>query len=160
MYLRAATLQDLDAILAIEAQSFPSPWSRQNFLGELSHPHAHLLVAGPDPPAPGEVWGYILFWLVIDEMHLLNLAVHPARRRQGLGRRLLTHALAVARRHQAVTAWLEVRPSNQPALQLYRSLGFVQVASRPRYYSDTGEDALILALHFAAAPPDLLPADD
>lgn len=148
MHLRPATLQDLDGVLAIEVQSFPSPWSRQNFLGELANPHTHFLVAGPEPPAAWEVWGYIIFWLVIDEMHLLNLAVRPSRRRQGLGRRLLTQALAVARHQQATTAWLEVRPSNQPALHLYRSLGFVPVASRPRYYSDTGEDALILALHF------------
>ncbi len=154
MLIRPATAPDLEGVLAIERQSFPSPWSHQNFATELANCHSRFLVAGPDPPAPWEVWGYIVFWLVIDEMHLLNLAVHPSHRRRGIARRLLIHALALARRRRCVVAWLEVRPSNQPALNLYRSLGFTQISSRPRYYTDTGEDALILARRF---PPDSSP---
>ena len=81
-------------------------------------------------------------------MHILNLAVHPQRRRQGLARGLLSQAMTHARSLGAQVAWLEVRPSNQPALDLYHSLGFKEVGRRPRYYDDTQEDALLLAYYW------------
>lgn len=146
--IRRARLADVKAIGAIERQSFPTPWSRWIFLAELGHPLSHTLVAGPPPPEPWETWGYIIFWVVADEMHLLNLAVHPQRRHRGIARDLLTEALNQARALGAKVAWLEVRPSNQAALHLYESFGFKEVGRRPGYYDDTQEDAILLTRYW------------
>jgi ribosomal-protein-alanine N-acetyltransferase len=146
--IRRARLADVKAIGAIERQSFPTPWSRWIFLAELGHPLSHTLVAGPPPPAPWETWAYIIFWVVADEMHLLNLAVHPQRRHRGIARDLLTEALNQARALGAKVAWLEVRPSNQAALHLYESFGFKEVGRRPGYYDDTQEDAILLTRYW------------
>jgi ribosomal-protein-alanine N-acetyltransferase len=85
---------------------------------------------------------------VLEEMHIINLAVHPEHRRKGIARRLLTEGLAQARALGAELAWLEVRPSNAPARVLYESFGFKEVGRRPRYYDDTNEDALLLTLEW------------
>ncbi|MFZ5450607.1 MAG: ribosomal protein S18-alanine N-acetyltransferase [Thermodesulfobacteriota bacterium] len=133
---------------AIEKVSFPTPWSRFSFLTELGQSLSHTLVAGPRPPLRRQVWAYLIYWVVAEEMHILNLAVHPQRRRRGLARRLLAQAMTHARTLGAQVAWLEVRPSNQPALNLYHSLGFQEMGRRPRYYDDTQEDALLLAYYW------------
>jgi ribosomal-protein-alanine N-acetyltransferase len=146
--IRRAGLTDVKAIWAIEKQCFPSPWSRWSFLAELGHQFSHTLVAGPSSPESWETWGYIVFWVVAEEMHILNLAVHPRRRRHGIARALLTEALTQARELEAQVAWLEVRPSNNPALNLYGSFGFKEVGRRPRYYDDTQEDAILLAMYW------------
>jgi ribosomal-protein-alanine N-acetyltransferase len=86
--------------------------------------------------------------VVAEEMHILNLAVHPQHRRRGLARRLLTTAMTQARGLGAQVAWLEVRPSNHPALKLYELFGFKELGRRPRYYDDTQEDALLLACYW------------
>jgi ribosomal-protein-alanine N-acetyltransferase len=148
--LRQARLADVKAICRIEKQCFPTPWSRWSFLAELGHHLSHTLVAGPSPPTPWETWGYIVFWVVADEMHILNLAVHPHKRRRGVARALLSEALSQARDLKAQVAWLEVRPSNAPALQLYANFGFEEVGRRPRYYDDTQEDAILLARYWQA----------
>ncbi len=146
--IRQARLTDIRAILAIERESFPTPWSRWTFLAELKQPVSHFLVAGPSPAEPWQLWGYIIFWVVADEMHILNLAVHPKHRRRGIAWNLLVEALNQARAQGAQVAWLEVRPSNSAARTLYESFGFEEVGRRPRYYDDTQEDAILLALHW------------
>ena len=146
--IRKAGLADVKAIWAIEKLSFPTPWGRWSFVAELGHRYSHTLVAGPSPPEPFQVWGYLVFWVVEDEMHILNLAVHPEHRRRGIGRALLSEALRQARDLGAQVAWLEVRPSNVPARELYDSFGFKVACTRPRYYQDTQEDALLLTLYF------------
>jgi ribosomal-protein-alanine N-acetyltransferase len=146
LLIRRAGLADVSAMWAIETLSFPTPWSRWSFLAELGHRNSHMLVAGPPPPQPWQTWGYLIFWVVLEEMHIINLAVDPAHRRQGIARRLLTEGLAQARTLGAELAWLEVRPSNAPARALYESFGFKEVGRRPRYYDDTHEDALMLTL--------------
>jgi len=143
---RLARASDLLAIWAIERVSFPSPWPRTSFEEELNNPISYILLATSSPPASEEIWGYVVYWVVAGEMHILNLAVHPAYRRQGIARRLLQEALHRACQLGAKAAWLEVRPSNQAAQALYRDFGFKPVARRRRYYHNTGEDALILAL--------------
>ena len=105
-------------------------------------------MAGPPPPQRRQIWGYLIYWVVADEMHILNLAVHPQQRRRGLARRLLIDSMDHARQLGARVAWLEVRPSNAPALSLYHSLGFKEMGRRPRYYDDTQEDALLLAYYW------------
>ena len=146
--IRKARLADIRAIFAIEKESFPTPWSRWTFLAELNQPVSHFLVAGPSPPSPWQLWGYIIFWVVADEMHLLNLAVHPQHRRRGIAWNLLVEALNLARGQGARVAWLEVRPTNTAARTLYESFGFEEVGRRPRYYDDTQEDAILLALEW------------
>ncbi len=93
----------------------------------------------------GALVGYTLFWHVVDEVHLLNVAVAVSARRQGLGRALMLDLVAYARAHGIVRILLEVRASNAPALALYESMGFTRFNVRPRYYSD-GEDAIELQL--------------
>ena len=146
--IREAGLTDLKSVFAIEKESFPTPWSRWTFLAELNQSLGHFLVAGPPLSHPWELWGYIVFWLVADEMHLLNLAVHPEKRRRGVARVLLQEALRRSRALGAKGAWLEVRPSNTPALALYASFGFKEMGRRPRYYEDTQEDAILLVLEW------------
>lgn len=139
-----ANAADLDALVAIECQSFPSPWTRQNFAGELEQPFSRTLVARRTDSPGQEIVGYLIYWSIVDEMHILNLAVSPAWRRLGIARGLLQEAIRLARADHLQTAWLEVRPSNQAALALYQSLGFKPAMTRKGYYGDTGEDAVIL----------------
>jgi ribosomal-protein-alanine N-acetyltransferase len=149
LLIRRAGLADVTAIWAIETASFPSPWSRWSFLAELGQRNSHTLIAGPPSPQPWQTWGYLVFWVVLDEMHILNLAVHPGHRRRSIARRLMAEGLAQARTLGAELAWLEVRPSNLAALALYESFGFKEVGRRPRYYADTQEDALLLTLDWS-----------
>jgi len=136
------TARHLDAVMAIERASFGQPWRRELFAAELIHRRALPLVA---LTLPAEILaGYLCLWLVAEEAQVQNLAVHPAFRGRGVGRRLLTHGLAEARRRGCQLATLEVRPSNFQALALYRSLGFKEVGRRPRYYQAENEDALLL----------------
>jgi ribosomal-protein-alanine N-acetyltransferase len=144
-FIRPAGLTDVRSIWEIEKLSYPSPWSLWCFLAEYANSRSTILVAGPPPPEPWDTWGFAIFWVVADEMHLLNLAVHPAQRRRGISRVLLATALEQARGHGAAVVWLEVRPSNQAALSLYQSFGFEEVGIRRNYYTDNGEDALIYA---------------
>jgi len=143
--IRRAGLTDVRSLWEIEKLSYSSPWSLWCFLAEYANSKSTILVAGPPPPEDWETQGYIIYWVIADEMHLLNLAVHPAYRRQGISRSLLTAALVQARSQGAAVAWLEVRPSNRAALALYQSFGFKEVGVRPGYYTDNGEDALIFA---------------
>jgi [ribosomal protein S18]-alanine N-acetyltransferase len=154
LLIRRAGLADVAAIWAIEQLSFPTPWSRWSFLAELGHRNSHTLVAGPLAPQPWQTWGYLIFWVVLDEMHILNLAVHPHYRRRGIARRLLAQGLARARTLGAELAWLEVRPSNRAARALYKSMGFNEVGRRRHYYDDTKEDALLLTLEWGKDEKD------
>jgi ribosomal-protein-alanine N-acetyltransferase len=142
-FIRQVGLTDVRSLWEIEKVSFPSPWSLWCFLAEYANSKSTILVAGPPPPEPWETWGYIIYWVIADAMHILNLAVHPAHRRQGLARSLLSAALAQAHTQGAAVVCLEVRPSNTAALALYQSFGFEEIGTRPGYYSDNGEDALI-----------------
>jgi ribosomal-protein-alanine N-acetyltransferase len=144
-FIRPAGLTDVRSIFEIEKLAYPFPWSFWCFLAEYANSKSTILLAGPPPLETWETWGYIIYWVIADEMHLLNLAVHPAHRRRGISRALLTAALEKARGQGAGVVWLEVRPSNQAALTLYQSFGFEEVGIRPGYYTDNGEDALIYA---------------
>jgi ribosomal-protein-alanine N-acetyltransferase len=143
--IRPATFADVKAIGDIETLSFPSPWSRWCFYAELTNPLSTTLVATPGA-SPKKIVGYLIFWVAAQEMHILNLAVHPDWRRRGVAKALLNRGLAQAKAEGALVAWLEVRPSNLAALALYESQGFLPAGRRRRYYEDTGEDAVIMAL--------------
>jgi ribosomal-protein-alanine N-acetyltransferase len=94
--------------------------------------------------AGGGVIGFCNYWLVADELHILNVAVHPDERRNGHAARLLQHILDEASRNKTRVVSLEVRVSNLAAQALYRKFGFRKVGTRPRYYADNGEDALLM----------------
>lgn len=140
--IRRAKTSDLPQILAIEKESFPTPWSKEAFLKEFEKKNGVFLVI----EEASEILGYVCFWVIADEMHLANLAVRRDCRQKGLGKKLLEVALETAKRYGAKRALLEVREGNLAALRLYQSLGFKFEGRRPRYYSDTGEDAILMGL--------------
>lgn len=133
---------DLDGVLAVEAESFTNPWTREMYTWELQNRSVcHIyLVRTPE----SAVVGFCAFWLVFDEIHINNLALRPPLRGQGIGTALLHHVLVEARRLGAKRATLEVRASNHAARRLYERLGFYVAATRRHYYSNPIEDALIL----------------
>jgi len=140
---------DLDEVLDLEQRSFSEPWTRKMFLGELQgNAFATNLVLRAGDAGFGEgvgagaLLGYIMFWVVFEELHLMNLAVLPEVRRRGLGTALVRHALMAA--HGARMALLEVRASNTAALAMYRKLEFVQKIVRKGYYNHPREDAVIM----------------
>ncbi len=138
---------DLDAVIAIENRAFRSPWTRQIFREELARDWAYLEVVRERLPSGGsEVVAFCNYWLVRDEVHLLNIATHPERRRRGYGRFLMEHLLDFARRHKCRYITLEVRRSNEGALALYRSFNFDAVGVRPNYYVEDREDAIVMLL--------------
>lgn len=150
--LRTATFDDLDALAAIESLCFGRHDPRDALAAELTRSWARLVVAveAATPVA------FVDLWRVADEVEVLFVATHPAHRRRGIARRLLSHALGVAAADGAVAALLEVRRSNREARALYGSLGFYEVGERLRYYDD-GEDALLLRASLCAAVQDGAP---
>ena len=150
--IRRMTLDDLDAVAAIEAATFPTPWSRDSFQQELErNVAARYLVAEMD----GQVIGYAGAWIILDESHITNIAIEESRRGLGYGRALTTALMQYLSNLGAAYATLEVRRSNLRAQNLYKSLGFVELGVRKRYYEDNREDALIMVCdHMPAADPD------
>lgn len=138
--LRIANEADLDAILAIEEISFTTAWSRDFFFHELHNPISKFYVLEQRKC----VIGYVIFWLVADEVHIANLAVHPQFRRSGMGTKLLKTVFDQASRHRAKIITLEVNEKNVSARDLYRKFGFAQVGRRAKYYENR-DDALILS---------------
>lgn len=134
---------DLDAVLRLEESVYPQPWSRTNFTDSLASGYqADVLRDGA-----GVLLGYFLLMLILDEAHLLNLAVSAELQGQGLGRSLLDAVLARARDLAAASVLLEVRPSNQRALAIYRRYGFTEIGCRKGYYPAADgqrEDAIVL----------------
>ncbi len=142
--LRPMQSADLEAVHALELAIFPTPWSFNSYKFELErNPASELWVL----EAPnGAVAAYAVVWLLVDEAHIANIAVAPDYRQQGLGRRLLHHALTRAAKDGMRYATLEVRVGNKAARQLYKSFGFEVVGRRKAYYRDNQEDALTMRL--------------
>jgi [ribosomal protein S18]-alanine N-acetyltransferase len=141
--LRPAAGIDVADILAIERSSFPVPWHREFFEGELESPGRYHRVLERLLPGRPRLAGYLFAVLLFDEFHITKIATHPFVRRQGHGRRLLEDGLEAARARRAASIVLEVRVSNRPAIDFYASYGFVEAHRRRHYYSD-GEDASVL----------------
>ncbi len=136
---------DVAAVALLEQLSFTHPWSDELFLQEVRLPYSKVLLARRAVGADPRVVGYICRWLLEGEIHILNVAVHPAWRRRLIGRRLVQAVLAEGRDAAAGRATLEVRRSNHAARGLYQGLGFSPVGVRQGYYGP-GEDALVLEL--------------
>lgn len=157
---------DLDEVLALEQASFSEPWTKKMFLGELrGNAFATNLVAragaagyGADVAA-GALLGYVMFWVVFEELHLMNLAVRPDVRRRGIGTKLVRHALSVGADRGARTALLEVRASNQAALIMYEGLGFIRRGVRKGYYDRPREDAVVMAFFMEKGGATMLNED-
>ncbi len=132
----------LDEVLALEQRCFSMPWTAKQF--GLAFEQKVFSVFGLR--AGGRLLAYASVYHAAGELEILNVAVLPECRRRGLGRRLLGLLLQVARKMGITRAVLEVRTGNAPAIALYEGLGFARAGRRPRYYADTGEDALIYAL--------------
>ncbi len=143
-----ATQQDLDRIVRIEQESFPAPWTRKMFEAELDgNPFGSLVTAraildGMDTA----LVGYICFWVVFEELRLMNLAVDAPARRQGVAAELVRRALNAGRERGALRAILEVRASNVPARRLYEQAGFRQIALRANYYTHPVEGAVMMGM--------------
>ena len=137
--IRRLAYGDLSRVVAIERRAFPAPWSLPMFLLELSKPGGIALAAEDD----GEVIGYLVCSRFDEDWHVMNVAVAPHRRRRGVARALLT-GLLERLADPTARLTLEVRVSNHGARALYESLGFLAAGRRPRYYSDNGEDALVM----------------
>ena len=136
-------VNDLDEVLDIERAVYTHPWTRGNFLDSLNAGyHCHTYRLG------SELLGYFAVIVAVGEAHLLNLSVAGARQRQGIGSALLREVVRVARERGALHVFLEVRPSNTPAIALYEAFGFKRIGERRGYYPahEGREDALVLTL--------------
>jgi ribosomal-protein-alanine N-acetyltransferase len=141
--IRPMRLADIaGGILAIERESHPVPWTPRMIQGEIARVDGINLVADAD----GAILGYILVALQVDVWHILNVTVHPLHRGRRIGEALIRSVRELGDRRAHAGYTLEVRVSNERAIRLYRRLGFVTHGVRPRYYSDNGEDALIMWL--------------
>ena len=147
--LRTMRRDDLPAVLEIERRSFAQPWSRAFFEKELSTSFAHLTVAVEEGPGRDAIVGYTCCWRVTDEVHLLNVAVHPERRGLGLGRTLLESVIRQAQAGRARVVFLEVRAGNVVARRLYRRHGFRDLGIRRGYYGP-GQDAVVMELRLVS----------
>lgn len=138
--IRNMTLADLDQVMDMEKRCFTLPWSRGAFEGELTqNAMARYLVAEVE----GRVAGYAGIWLIFDEGHITNIAVHPSFQRRGIASLLLERVLSNAKACGIEAVTLEVRRSNLPAQRLYEKYGFQPEGVRKGYYTDTKEDALL-----------------
>jgi [ribosomal protein S18]-alanine N-acetyltransferase len=139
---RRLALGDLNTIEEIELQSYPTPWSRSMFAGELAKPSSVCL--GAFEPESGDLLGYMIISRYVDAWHVMNVAVAPAHRRRGIATALLEQLFEKTRGESQRGYTLEVRISNVGAIRLYERLGFRSRGVRRGYYTDNREDALIM----------------
>ena len=141
--IRRMVQADLPSVLELEALLFATPWSRESFEVEFTPgTNAVALVA----EVGAELSGYMISWLIVDELHIGNLAVAPRLQGRGVAKAMLQRVISDAAAGGAVLASLEVRASNDAARALYEGLGFRPAAVRQRYYENNGEDAIVMIL--------------
>lgn len=143
---RRMTLADVPGVMDIEKEAFSNPWSLEMVKKELTQEWSHVLLLEESTPWGWELRAFAIFWVVADEVHVLNVATHVASRRKGFGRRIMDEVIVVGRARSCRIATLEVRRSNQAAIGLYSALGFRTVGMRPKYYADNQEDAAIMIM--------------
>lgn len=135
--------EDIDEVLEISSLSFSVSWSKESYIQELSNPVAKYFIAKLD----GKVVGFAGTWIILDEAHITNIAVHPNCRKQGIASKLLNELIYYCKSERFCTAFtLEVRSSNKAARVLYEKYNFKQDGIRRGYYEDNKEDAIIMWL--------------
>lgn len=139
--VRTMRSRDVEAVAAIESDTFSSPWSRETFTSLLDRPGVELLVL--DSAADGVI-GYAVLWCILDQGELANVAVTSRWQGRGAGRYLIGRVLEAARERSVTKIFLEVRASNERAADIYRGFGFTEVGLRRNYYQDPREDARIM----------------
>lgn len=138
---RKMELRDVDAVVDIEENSFPIPWTKNSFVTELTkNKLARYCVVEVD----GVIAAYGGMWLVVDEAHITNIAVHPKYRGIGAGKKIVEALIEEGKKINIYKMTLEVRRSNIVAQELYKKYDFMFCGVRPGYYHDNGEDAIIM----------------
>lgn len=138
-------LEDIEHVMVIENSVYPYPWTRGNFLDSLYSGYQAWVLREPS----FQLAGYFLAMAVVDELHLLNISVRRDLQGQGIGRKLLDRVVSLARKEKMGSILLEVRPSNDRALDVYERYGFLQIGKRKGYYpaaNNTREDAIVMRL--------------
>lgn len=145
--MRPATEDDLPQILKIENLCYPSPcvaWTAESMVGEIQKPFSHFLLL-TDDETDSVVAGYIVYWMLFDECHILNVAIDPQWRGLGLATLLVRNAINAALKKELQRVFLEVRKSNTGAVALYQKLGFFIDHIKPAFY-ENGEDGYFMVL--------------
>ena len=140
IHFRTLLPEDAEGVAAVERESFPTPWSREDFWREASNDFACYIVALED----AEIIGFGGCWISFEEAQVTNIALTSAQRGRGLGKVLMAKLMRAAAERGAERMTLEVRPSNTPALRLYEGLGFAAIGVRKKYYQDNDEDAILM----------------
>ena len=140
IHFRTLLPEDAEGVAAVERESFPTPWSREDFWREASNGFACYIVALDDM----EIIGFAGCWISFEEAQVTNIALTSAQRGRGLGKVLMAKLMRVAAERGAERMTLEVRPSNTSALRLYEGLGFAAIGVRKKYYQDNDEDAILM----------------
>ena len=137
--------EDAAAVETVEKACFAMPWSRESFWREAANEHTlYLLAIDEEAPEEKQVIGYVGCWISFEEAQITNVAVAPAYRGRHVGTEMMAELIRRVKEKGVTALTLEVRPSNEPALALYRNYGFKEAGRRPHYYSDNGEDAIIM----------------
>ena len=144
--IRRMTADDLAGVMDIERVAFSNPWTLEMVRKELTQDWSTILLAEEHTPDGWKILGFSIFWLVADEIHVLNVATAEVHRRRGIGRACMEATLEYGRTHRCRLASLEVRRGNLAAIGLYKALGFKAVGMRPNYYTDDREDAVVMVL--------------
>jgi [ribosomal protein S18]-alanine N-acetyltransferase len=145
--IKPISVNDIEPVIILDRLCFGGLWSIDSYRRELTNDNSHFLGVAIDKtlePETDGIIGFGCFWAILDEAHITLLGIHPQYQRQGLGKLLLTALLDKARSIDMARATLEVRASNQGAIQLYEQFGFQTVGRRKKYYQDTGEDGIIM----------------
>ncbi len=145
--IKPISVNEIEPLVILDQLCFGGLWSIDSYRRELTNDNSHFLGVAIDKtlePETDGIIGFGCFWAILDEAHITLLGIHPQYQRQGLGKLLLTALLDQARSIEMARATLEVRASNQGAIQLYEQFGFQTVGRRKKYYQDTGEDGIIM----------------
>ena len=140
IHFRTLLPEDAEGVARVECESFPTPWSREDFWREASNDFACYIVVLADEA----IIGFGGCWISFEEAQVTNIALTFAQRGRGLGKALMTRLMCAAAARGAERMTLEVRPSNTPALRLYEGLGFAAIGIRKKYYQDNDEDAILM----------------
>jgi len=155
LLIRKMTLEDVPGVIELDQKSFSLPWPERSFRFELTANSASRCWVAE---LEGKLVGMIVVWLIVEEAHVATIATHPDYRRQGIGTRLLSHALRKMIDEGALSSFLEVREHNLGAQEMYRKFGYEASGRRPRYYKDNNEDAILMNL--ASLKAERLMVDD